>query len=358
LPDLYDTDYSSPGGVGPWDLMAMGAYGFDGGRPWRPTPLSAWSKAQLGWARPQDVTRDITRVSIPAAESAHEGAFTGTYRLLPRGEAGASHHLLVENRQSVGWADDFPTSGLAIWRVDTSQSGNSNDSQRLLSLVQADGLDELGTPGRGYATGDAGDLFPGSTGTRGFSLAVPTNAGGTETTVSLAVWAIGDPDVITVADLYVSSSRLPPVDDEVPPSGEPADRPIAETTPTPLVTPLPSPLEPLQPRSDGRPPRIRYVLDDPDPFTVRSGPRKRRFAIKFYLSENAAVTIAIKRSGRLIRFLLRNQPRREGEAAVIWSGRNRRGDLVRPGRYVYVIKARDAHGNRTRPVRGRVLVRR
>ncbi|MFN2525168.1 MAG: M6 family metalloprotease domain-containing protein [Actinomycetota bacterium] len=358
LPDLYDTDYSSPGGVGPWDVMATGTYGFDGRRPWRPTPLSAWSKIALGWARPQDVTQNLSRVPIPASESAHQGPFTGVYRLFPDGEIGSPQHLLVENRQMLGWAADFPTNGLAIWQVDSSKIGNAEDSQRLLSLVQADGLNELGNPGSSYAVGDAGDLFPGATGARGFSLSAISAAVGSGSIARLAVWAIGNPDVVTLADLYVTAVELPPLDEVIPPTGQDRDRPLAETTPTPVLTPLPSPLDGVQPKSDELAPEINHMSDAPDPFAPGSEARRKRAAIHFSLSENAVVTIAIKRNGRLVRFLLRAQPRRRGRTAVVWSGRDRNGQLVRPGTYVYVITAKDAQGNKGSDVRGRIEVRR
>ncbi|MGH8650103.1 MAG: M6 family metalloprotease domain-containing protein, partial [Burkholderiales bacterium] len=48
LPDLYDLDESSEGGVGRWDLMAQGAWnGFPYGTS--PAHLSAWSRIRLGW---------------------------------------------------------------------------------------------------------------------------------------------------------------------------------------------------------------------------------------------------------------------------------------------------------------------
>jgi len=46
LPDLYDYSYESDG-IGDWGLMSFGAWGGDNGD--MPTPLSAWSRMQLGW---------------------------------------------------------------------------------------------------------------------------------------------------------------------------------------------------------------------------------------------------------------------------------------------------------------------
>lgn len=166
LPDLYDIDYDSNGGVGSWDLMASGAWGFEGFRPWRPVPLSAWSKMHVGWAIPQDVTEDTLAQAFTSADAPRDGAFTGIYRLTPRGDVSSKEYFLIEYRDDASpFSVGMPT-GVAVWHVNENKlSGdnldNSDQSDRLLELVQADGLDELG----GYDSseyGDDGDLFPGS----------------------------------------------------------------------------------------------------------------------------------------------------------------------------------------------------
>ncbi len=48
LPDLYDTSYASDG-IGQWAIMSGGSWlgpGWDGSQP---APMTAWSRAQLGW---------------------------------------------------------------------------------------------------------------------------------------------------------------------------------------------------------------------------------------------------------------------------------------------------------------------
>ncbi len=98
------------------------------------------------------------------------------------------------------------------------------------------------------------------------------------------------------------------------------------------------------------------MSDSPDPFVPEQGGRKGRVVLRFSLSENSRVTVVIKKHGRVVRFLLRAQPRRRGSTAVVWSGRNRDGRVVRAGKYHYVITATDAHGNRSPAIRGRISV--
>ncbi len=205
LPDLYDTDMSSAGGVGQWDVMGTGAWGFTGARPWRPTPLSAWSKLQLGWATARNVETDMTDVAIPSSDRARSGKFDGVYRLAPGGAAQATEYFLVENREPTGWAADFPGGGLAVWHVDETHGHNDDESRRAVELVQADGLDELGAVGAQRVFADQGDLFPGALGARGVNDTTnPDTKMHSGAASGVAVEMVGDPGEVTTADLYVT----------------------------------------------------------------------------------------------------------------------------------------------------------
>ncbi len=173
LPDLYDKDFSTPGGVGPWDVMANGTYGFDGFSPWRPTPLSAWSKAKLGWVEPRNVTGELLGQGLKPLDLAHQGVSSDVLRFAPGGSADAGEYFLIERRKAKGWGAGLPNGGYAIWHIDESRRDNDTDGRRLVQMVQADGLNELGVSNHFFETGDAGDLFPGSTGNRLWS---PTTA--------------------------------------------------------------------------------------------------------------------------------------------------------------------------------------
>lgn len=162
LPDLYDT-YAEDGrhnGAGNWDLMATGSWGCDGRSPQRPCHLGAWSKAMLGWvdvvAVPAD--QELTRLTLPPVESSLQ-----VYRI--EAQDGSQEYFLLENRQRLGFDEDLFGEGLLVWQVtqplvEARWGSNTINafSQMGVWLRQADGLDELGTPGGGR--GDADDPFP------------------------------------------------------------------------------------------------------------------------------------------------------------------------------------------------------
>jgi immune inhibitor A len=149
LPDLYDTSYRTRG-IGDWCLMAGGSWGGGGNRPVR---MSAWCLAQLGWIRPRVVRAARSLVLSPLEVRKSE-----CYRLWTKGRLGPEYFLL-ENRQKTGLDAALPGSGLAVWHVDESQSGNTNPLGFMVGLVQADGQRDLE---RNRNSGDAGDLFPGA----------------------------------------------------------------------------------------------------------------------------------------------------------------------------------------------------
>ncbi len=162
LPDLYDT-YPEDGkhnGAGNWDLMATGSWGCDGRSPQSPCHLGAWSKAALGWvdlvAIPDD--QELTKLVLPPVETTRT-----VYRV--DAQDGSGEYFLLENRQRLGFDGGLFGEGLLVWQVnealvESRWAGNSINafSQMGVWLRQADGLDELGTPGGGR--GDADDPFP------------------------------------------------------------------------------------------------------------------------------------------------------------------------------------------------------
>ncbi|MFN2525010.1 MAG: M6 family metalloprotease domain-containing protein, partial [Actinomycetota bacterium] len=211
LPDLYDTDNSSPGGVGTWDPMASGAWGFDGAEPWRPVPYSAWSKMKVGWARPQVVTNDSVDLGVPSIDAAHTGVFDGVYKLVPNGNTGTQEYFLVENRQPVRWAAGFPSGGLLIWHVDDSRRENNDEARRAVTLVQADGRDELGWPGQSFGKGDGGDIFPGGLNVRAVNGSTnPSTDLYSGENSKVALESIGNPGPVLKADFLVSDIAATP----------------------------------------------------------------------------------------------------------------------------------------------------
>jgi M6 family metalloprotease-like protein len=149
LPDLYDYDGSSAG-IGAWGLMGTGSHAEDHS----PAHLSAWSKEQLGWVSVEWLARmDSTLVLEPVQRG----------RTVYRFDGRDGDYLLLENRQRKGTDRFLPGAGLLIWHVDPERAElgawNTDERRAAVSLVQADGRNDLGRGRRA----DAGDPFPGST---------------------------------------------------------------------------------------------------------------------------------------------------------------------------------------------------
>jgi M6 family metalloprotease-like protein/uncharacterized repeat protein (TIGR02543 family) len=171
LPDLYDTDLSNTQvtqGIGEWGLMGSGNYA----RPYSPSRYEAWSLFELGWVTVDTLTsgREIQLGPVASAD-------TVLYLPIP----GTDEFYLFENRQaqesdtaqmSAAFGSRQKAPGLLVWRIDQGQiddHGFEADNRvnvgpvHGVTLVQADGRNDLGQPGRGNR-GDKGDAYPGSSG--------------------------------------------------------------------------------------------------------------------------------------------------------------------------------------------------
>jgi M6 family metalloprotease-like protein len=205
LPDLYDT-YLGASAVGYWDLMDSGSgVGVVLADPRTqelyyvtgivPGSMSAWSKAFLGWVVP-DTARAGGAYSLLAGEL--QGQTPNTQAVVV--PLNANEYYIVENRQcdldgdglgivlsdpsadSTGvimgpvnqnrelnyeydWA--LPGSGLLVWRIDASLTDylapydavNYFPERRGVSLVEADGIPDLGDYNSYYFLGSPYDPF-------------------------------------------------------------------------------------------------------------------------------------------------------------------------------------------------------
>lgn len=114
VPDLYDFSYTTTG-VGNFDLMAYGTFGATEGT--RPFHFGAFSKEFVGWSRPTIISSQITTVTLgPTAEE------NNILKLVPFGNEESPEYFLLENRQPVGFEQDWEAAGLCagliIWHVD------------------------------------------------------------------------------------------------------------------------------------------------------------------------------------------------------------------------------------------------
>ncbi len=162
LPDLYDTDDSSPG-VSRWSAMAS-QYISTVNLSDTPPHYDAWSKSFEGWTTPADMTGVSGEVVLGQVSDTDD-----VIRLLANPDGvevgGSGEYFLLENRQNSGFDQGLPGCGILIWHIDEAKSNNQQEghdavNHRLVDLEQADGLAELNIDGK---SADAGDPFPGST---------------------------------------------------------------------------------------------------------------------------------------------------------------------------------------------------
>ena len=171
LPDLYDTELNSSlvtQGIGEWGLMGSGNYA----RPYSPSRYEAWSLFELGW------------VSVDTLTSGHDvrlGPVASSDTVLYLRVPGTDEFYLLENRQpqesdtaqmAPAFGGHQKSPGLLVWHIDQGQidaHGFDGDNRvnvgpvHGVALLQADGRNDLGQPGRGNR-GDRGDAYPGSSG--------------------------------------------------------------------------------------------------------------------------------------------------------------------------------------------------
>jgi len=128
LPDLYDTDYSSDGGCGKWEVMASGSW--NNAAPRRRCSGPGCRK-ELGWISPTAVNSDSAGLSAKRVFD-NQTAF----KIIVNNSN--NEYFLVENRQQTGWDTYLPGNGLLIWHVNETASGNTRDNYRLVDLEEWD----------------------------------------------------------------------------------------------------------------------------------------------------------------------------------------------------------------------------
>jgi hypothetical protein len=114
----------------------------------------------------------------------------------------------------------------------------------------------------------------------------------------------------------------------------------ADPTSTSTASPSPSPTPSTQPSDPGTPRPTGGAQDLAKPTLQGIGAKGRRRAVtvSFRLSENATVTIRVKRGSRVVKTLTKQLAAGERRLAV-------RSRKLRKGRYKVEVRARDASGN-------------
>ncbi len=156
LPDLYDSDDSNGAseGLGKWCLMAAGSWLNQERTPALP---SAFCREKLGWISPVEIKSPGTYSLLPASSG------PSCYMIKTKN---SYEYFLLENRSKTGFDSALPGSGLAVYHINRLMPDNSDEGCKLAGLEEADGLLQLDQK---INSGDAGDLFPGTTSNTAFN---------------------------------------------------------------------------------------------------------------------------------------------------------------------------------------------
>lgn len=193
LPDLYDYDYDSRG-TGRWAVMSGGSYNNGSNTP---AQFCAWSKYQLGWIEPINVSTDMTSVDIPATEWNQ-----AVYRLWPNGTMG-NEYFLVENKQPYGFDTYLPSHGLLIYHIDDNAVSNSVQWHPIVMIEQADGDFDLQY---NVNSGDSDDPFPGGLNVTIFDeKSMPNSNNYDDIETKIAVSNISPSDSVMTVDFTVEN---------------------------------------------------------------------------------------------------------------------------------------------------------
>jgi immune inhibitor A len=135
IPDLYDLSYTTSG-VGKFDSMGYGLYGATDGL--RPFHLSTFSKEFAGWITPTVFLSGTYVITLGPAE-----AGANFIKLYPHSDPSSNEYFLLENRQPLGFDQDWQSvnlcAGLVIWHVDQNIVQNYSDSDTVNTLASAGG---------------------------------------------------------------------------------------------------------------------------------------------------------------------------------------------------------------------------
>lgn len=240
LPDLYDTGWVFAGradigaGLGGASLMANGAWGGNGSDSRVPAQLDIWSKADLGWISPSEITHAGTYTLEPI-ETNQAG-----YKLTP--QDGSGEYFLIENRSATGFDRDLFATGLFIYHIDPSVISAYRSGNAINQNVHAFGvaLEEADAESDDYWTthlfrggeyiGFSSDSWPFDARTSFSQTSIPSTKSNAGTTRNVAIDSIS---ARFSSMSFVASGEFPP-----PATATPT------VTPTPTMTSTPTEVAP------------------------------------------------------------------------------------------------------------------
>jgi len=163
FPDLNPRNTASQGwGTGIYSLLSMPLTLHHATTPWNNAMLDPWTRYQLGWIEPMQITANGVYESLPSALSANNSVYVIS-KPYPQDE-----YLLIEYREALLFDSHLPANGFLIWHIDDRIRGNyraggpfqadwpANGKHYQVRLIQADGQYDLE---RSFNPGDAGDYY-------------------------------------------------------------------------------------------------------------------------------------------------------------------------------------------------------
>jgi M6 family metalloprotease-like protein len=119
LPDLYSTSLEE---VGPWDIMARGAW--NGNPPGSsPAEMLAWDRIFLGWMTPQHMVNVAKQSRMNVTVDPIESSSSGIQAVKAQTSIqNSKQYYLVEVRQKIDYDKALPSSGVLITYVDEAKS--------------------------------------------------------------------------------------------------------------------------------------------------------------------------------------------------------------------------------------------
>lgn len=335
LPDLYDTDDSSEG-IGEWCLMGGGGWCFREGDPLGTSPahFSAWSKAQLGWLQPINVSENLTALEIPPVETNK-----AAYRIWRNGEMGPEY-FLIENRQPIGFdagltrrQKDFnlpDPAGLIIYHVDNLGRQNL-DSRRRVDVEEASPfftesgyIEQLDLPRRppnhqflyNGNRGDNGDLFPGFTLVNDQStdfIGSRDRMEFNETSIPSSIDNSGNPTGVAISNIHLVDEKI-----------------VVDITINNITAVDAETEEPPTPRT------FRLAQNYPNPFNPAT---TIFYQIPTAAANGVHVQVAVYNfKGERVRVLI-DETHFPGNYTLTWDGLNDRDEAAASGIYFYQMQA-------------------
>jgi M6 family metalloprotease-like protein len=267
LPDLYDVEgpmnpTGNLGGIDQYDVMANPS-GQSLGDLAYPGHVSAWTRQEMGWVVPTEITADGTYTLRPAEKFPdvfiiNAGFFPGEY-------------LLIENRQAIAGDFDekfFSPGGIAIYHIDVniwtvftqSNKGNyprggpflngwpANGYHYPVALLQADGLYELEQALNGGHSADlynseSQSLGPGNgntyPNTDSYAFGAVTSTG-----ITLSNFRVVEGDMSMTFDVSGLGGAAPSDPPVAVPSDPPVEAPVAVPSDPPVEAPVAAPTDP------------------------------------------------------------------------------------------------------------------